>query len=70
MKANRKITIAVLAGLGALTIIVSGNAAMAQDTVRVRGTIDSIDGPTYVIKTRDGDGSGAKIRRRAYFAAA
>ena len=28
---------------------------MAQDTVRVRGTIESIDGPTYVIKTRDGD---------------
>ena len=53
MKANHKITIAVLAGLGALTIIVSSNAAMAQDTVRVRGTIESIDGPTYVIKTRE-----------------
>src|SRR5271154_4360567 len=46
----------VLAGivLGALTMVVSGNAALAQDTVRVRGTIESIDGSTYVIKARDG----------------
>ena len=51
MKANRKITMAVLAGiaLGALTSVVSGNAALAQDTVRVRGTIESIDGSTYVM---------------------
>jgi hypothetical protein len=56
MKANHKKTIAALAGivLGALAIIVSGNAAVAQDTVRVRGTIETIDGPTYVIKARDG----------------
>ena len=56
MKANRKITMAVFAGiaLGALTIVVPGNAALAQDTVRVRGTIESIDGSTYAIKSRDG----------------
>ena len=55
MKANHKI-MAVLAAmaLGALTIIVPGDAAQAQDTVRVRGTIASIDGSTYVIKARDG----------------
>ena len=55
MKANHKI-MAALAGiaLGALTIIVPGDAAQAQDTVRVRGTITSIDGATYVIKARDG----------------
>ena len=49
MKANHKITMATLAGLAlsALTIIVSDHAALAQDTVRVRGTIESIDGPTY-----------------------
>jgi hypothetical protein len=29
-------------------------AASAQDTVRVRGTIERIDGPVYVVKTRDG----------------
>lgn len=28
--------------------------AFAQDTVRVRGTVERIDGPVYVIKTRDG----------------
>ena len=55
MKANHRI-MAALAGiaLGALTIIVPGDAAQAQDTVRVRGTIVSIDGATYVIKARDG----------------
>jgi hypothetical protein len=57
MKANHKI-MAVLAGIAltALTIIVPGDAAQAQDTVRVRGTIASIDGATYVIKARDGTG--------------
>jgi hypothetical protein len=28
--------------------------ALAQDTVRVRGTVQGIDGPVYVVKTRDG----------------
>jgi hypothetical protein len=28
--------------------------ASAQDTVRVRGTVERIDGPVYVIKARDG----------------
>jgi Domain of unknown function (DUF5666) len=56
MKANHKITKAALAGLAlsALTTIVSGHAALAQDTVRVRGAIESVDGSTYLIKARDG----------------
>ena len=56
MEANRKMTMTALAGvvLGALTILVSGNVALAQDTVRVRGTIESINGSTYAIKSRDG----------------
>jgi len=56
MKANHKITMAALAGLAlsALTIIVSDHAALAQDTVCVRGTIESADGSTYLIKARDG----------------
>jgi hypothetical protein len=29
-------------------------AASAQETVRVRGTIERIDGPVYVVKNRDG----------------
>jgi hypothetical protein len=35
--------------------MVSGvTMALAQDTARVRGTIDRIDGSTYVVKARDG----------------
>jgi hypothetical protein len=57
MKANDKMTVVALAGvaLGALAMMVAGIAtALAQDTVRVRGTIERIDGSIYVIKARDG----------------
>ncbi len=30
------------------------SAANAQDTVRVRGTVERVDGPIYVVKSRDG----------------
>ena len=33
---------------------VLGSVAYAQDTVRVRGTIDRVEGPIYVVKSRDG----------------
>ena len=29
-------------------------SASAEDTVRIRGTIESVDGPVYLIKNRDG----------------
>jgi hypothetical protein len=32
----------------------SFSTANAQDTVRVRGTIDRVEGPVYVVKARDG----------------
>ena len=57
MQANYKMTVAALAGvgLGVLVMMVSGIATtLAQDTVRVRGTIERLDGSTYVVKTRDG----------------
>jgi len=57
MKANYKMTVAALAGvaLGALAMMAEGIAtALAQDTVRVRGTIERIDGSIYVVKARDG----------------
>ena len=41
-------------GLVALTLAVFGSAAGAQDTMRVRGTIERLDGPIYVVKARDG----------------
>ena len=44
--------------LAALTLFalgsVLGSVAYAQDTVRVRGTIDRVEGPIYVVKSRDG----------------
>jgi hypothetical protein len=71
VKANHKKMMAALAGLilGALTMVVSGNAALAQDTVRVRGTIESIDGSTYVIKARDGADLRVALADKAQIAA-
>jgi hypothetical protein len=57
MKANYKMMVGALSrvALGALAMLVLGiAAASAQDTVRVRGTIERIDGSIYVIKARDG----------------
>jgi hypothetical protein len=41
-------------GLAALMLTGFGSGAGAQDTVRVRGTIDRLEGPLYVVKARDG----------------
>ncbi len=38
----------------ALMLAAFASAAVAQDTVRVRGTIDRVEGPIYVVKARDG----------------
>ena len=57
MKVNYKTAAVSLAGIafGALAMMPSGiETALAQDTVRVRGTIERIDGSTYVVKARDG----------------
>src|SRR5262245_59691229 len=52
MKSNSQMTIAAL---GALAIMAAGIAtAAAQDVVRVRGSIERVDGAIYVIKARDG----------------
>jgi hypothetical protein len=71
MKANHKITMAALAGLAlsALTMIVIGSRRLAQDTVRVRGTIESVDGPTYLIKARDGAQLKVALADKAQIAA-
>ena len=57
MKANYKTKAVALAGvaLGAFMMVASGIVTtLAQDTVRVRGTIERLDGSTYVVKARDG----------------
>ena len=34
--------------------ICTASPAMAQEIVRIRGTVERIDGPVYVVKNRDG----------------
>lgn len=46
-------TIYALAAAG-FALICSALPAAAQETVRIRGTIERIEGPVYVIKNRDG----------------
>jgi hypothetical protein len=40
--------------VAALTLVAFASGAVAQDTVRVRGTIDRLEGPVYVVKSSDG----------------
>ena len=40
--------------LSALVLIGAFSPALAQETVRLRGTIEGVDGNTYTVKTRDG----------------
>jgi hypothetical protein len=40
--------------LAASALLAFTSLAGAQDTVRVRGTIDRVEGPIYVVKSRDG----------------
>jgi hypothetical protein len=44
----------LLVGGAAMAMSVLASSTFAQDTVRVRGTVERVDGPTYVIKARDG----------------
>jgi hypothetical protein len=41
-------------GLAIMVLAAFGSTARAQDTMRVRGTIERADGATYFVKTRDG----------------
>jgi hypothetical protein len=38
----------------AFAVVCAALPAAAQETVRVRGTVERIEGPVYVVKTRDG----------------
>src|SRR5882724_12435702 len=37
-----------------LSFIFLASPTMAQETVRLRGTIERVEGPIFVVKTRDG----------------
>jgi hypothetical protein len=41
--------------------------ASAQETVRIRGTIEKVDGPVYVVKNRDGAEMNVKVTDNALF---
>jgi hypothetical protein len=41
-------------GLAAMALAAFCSVAGAQDTMRVRGTIERVDGPIYIVKARDG----------------
>ncbi len=47
----RALCLAVLTPIALGSVL--GSVASAQDTVRVRGTIDRVEGPIYVVKARD-----------------
>jgi hypothetical protein len=44
----------VLAAAASLALVCIAAPASAQETVRIRGTIERIEGPVYVVKSRDG----------------
>jgi hypothetical protein len=57
MTVKHQTKIAIFAGaiLAAIGLPIAGvGCAYADDIVRVRGTIESVDGSTYTVKTRDG----------------
>ena len=41
-------------GAAGLGLVFMGGVVSAQETVRVRGTIEGLDGSIYVVKARDG----------------
>jgi hypothetical protein len=55
MTINTKVAICTGFILGATALPIAGaGCAYADDLVRVRGTIENVDGATYIVKTRDG----------------
>ena len=54
-----------LAGFIGLAVIVAASAALAQATVRVRGTIEKVDGPTLTVKSREGADVTVKLADNA-----
>jgi len=56
-----------LAGAGAFALLVTASIALAQQppTVRIRGTIEKVDGPMLTIKARDGNTMQVKLADNA-----
>ena len=45
---------ALLLAISASAVAVTGTGSLTQETVRVRGTIERVEGQTLVVKSRDG----------------
>jgi hypothetical protein len=52
-----------------LALMGAAPPASAQETVRVRGTIERIDGPVFVVKTRDGAEARVTVTDKPLFVA-
>ena len=46
-------------------VVLGAPMALAQERVRVRGTIDRVEGDTYVVKARNGDELKVKLAEKA-----
>jgi hypothetical protein len=51
--------------LATFALVGLGSVAIAQDTVRIRGTIDRVEGPIYVVKLQDGTESKVSLAENA-----
>jgi hypothetical protein len=60
---RRTFVIFTLAATGSIS------SAWAQDTVRVRGTVEGMDGPVYLVKTRSGDTVKVAVTDKPLFVA-
>jgi hypothetical protein len=58
-----------LIAIAGLALVLGTGGVVAQDTVRVRGTIERIDGDIYVVKARDGGTLRLKLAPNAGVAA-
>jgi hypothetical protein len=56
----RRISLAAAAAAAAIGVVIAASA-VAQQPVRVRGTIAAVDGPTLTIKTREGSEVKARL---------
>ena len=52
-----------------IIVLTAMHSASAEDTVRVRGTVERIEGPVFVVKTRDGSDARLTVTDNPLFVA-
>src|SRR5215813_6105624 len=55
--------------LSGLALTCAFSVALAQETVRVRGTVEAVDGTTYTVKTREGQSVKVALADKPLFVA-